>query len=76
MRFVPSDECSSVVGVLRDIVDDLFPYHYLRLSGVSLYCLPGYCVPILLFPDHDGPFVGLGFVFRRRCHPHYLPMKW
>ena len=75
MRFVPSDECSSVVGVLRDVVDELFPSHYLRLSGVSLYCLPGYCVPILLLPDLDGPFVGLGFVLRRRCLPNYFLMK-
>ena len=75
MRFGPYDEFSPVVGVLRDVVDELFPSHYLRLSGVSLYCLPGYCVPILLLPDLDGPFVGFGVVFWRRRHPHYLLMK-
>ena len=76
MRFVPCGEYSSVVGVLRDVFDELFPFHYLRLPGASLYCLPGYCVPIPLLPDLDDPFVGLGFVLRRRCLPHYFPMKW
>ena len=76
MRFVPSGEYSSVVEVLRDVFDELFPSHYLRLPGASLYCLPGYCVPIPLLPDLDDPFVGLGFVLRRRCLPNYFPMKW
>ena len=75
MRFVPSDEFSSVVGVLRDVEDWLFQSRYWRLSGISLYCSPDYCVPILLLPGLDGPFVGFGVVFRRRRHPHYLLMK-